>query len=90
MTDYDSKRRCSACGEWSTPIFDIRVETERVQFAKTNVIPDPKEMLSQHIEQTSLAGLCRKCMVKELLHLQERPDHASIAVSWPSNGGPNA
>jgi len=89
MNDSDSRRRCSQCGDWATPVFDTKVETERIMFRESNLVPDPQEMISQHIISTAKTGLCRKCMVKELEAMKEKPDNAAIRVSWPSNGGLN-
>jgi len=89
MGDSDARRRCSQCGEWATPVFDTKVDTERVEFAESNVVPDPREMVSQHIIQVAKTGLCRKCMVKELETMKEKPDNAAVRVNWPSNGSLN-
>jgi len=89
MTNPEAQQRCSACEHWSAALFDIKVETERVQFAESNLVPDPHKMIAQHIAQVSKAGLCIDCVSKELLVLKARPDRAMVTVSWPSNGGPN-
>jgi len=89
MKNNEPGRRCSQCGEWDTPVFDIKVDTERVEFAESNIVPDPEEIISQSVHQTGKTGLCKKCMVKELEAMKEKPDRAMVTVSWPSNGGPN-
>jgi len=90
MTNDDPGRRCSQCDKWFNPVFDIKVDTERVEFAESQIVPDPREIISQQIHQVSKTGLCMACVEKELKALQATPDRAIITVSWPSNGGPNS
>lgn len=89
MTGPDAKRKCTQCGEWTSSTFDTKVDTERIVFADTPIVPDPKEMVSQHVTQTAKTGLCMKCVVKELETMKEAPDNGLVRVSWPSNGGIN-
>jgi len=90
MTNPEARQRCSACEGWSEAMFDIKVDTERVEFAETNINPDPREIIAQHIAQVSKTHLCMDCVEKELAVMKASPDRAIITVSWPSNGGPNA
>jgi hypothetical protein len=89
MTNPEAQQRCKACEHWSKVLFDIQVDTERIEFAESRLVPDPREILAQHIAHHAKTGLCKDCMLLELEVLKEKPDHANIMVSWPSNGGPN-